>query len=90
MPDGRRRLAAHLLKPHTADIPDWPVATVTAITVGGGTDGLDLVTVNYAGSSLKLSHFTHYTPAVGHVVALGRSGGSWIILGRLGGFPPAT
>lgn len=71
-----------------ADVPDWPEAVVKSIAVGGGTDGLDLVTVSYQGATLALPHYAHYTPAVGHVVTLIRAGGTWRIFGRSIGFPP--
>lgn len=89
MATGRQRFALQQLERAAAGLPDWPVAEVTAITVGGGTDGNALVTVDYQGATLKVPFLLHYTPVVGHVVALGRSGGNWIILGRPGGFPPA-
>lgn len=87
MASGADRLVRQQLDRKAADMPDWPTATVTAITVGGGSDGQDLVTVNYLGASLKFPHMAHYTPVVGHVVALIRIGGNWTIAGRPVGFP---
>lgn len=90
MPSGLQRFARQQLERLAPSVPEFPVAVVTAITTGGGTDGADLVTVNYKGASLKFSHLSNYTPAVNHVVILARSGGNWVILGRPIGFPPAS
>ena len=87
MASGADRLVRQQLDRKAAELPDWPTAVVTDISVGGGSDGQDLVTVNYLGSSLDLPHMAHYTPAVGHVVALVRIGGNWTIHGRPVGFP---
>ena len=90
MATGRRKLAQTLLAQAATDVPEWPIATVTYVQTGGGTDGIDLVTVRYAGADLQFPHMRHYTPVVGDVVALGRWGGQWHIIGAPAGFPPAT
>lgn len=87
MADGASRLTAHLLQPPDEDLPELPKATVTAVTPGGASDGNALVTVDYLGSTLQFGYLSSYTPAVGHVVALGRIGGNWTILGRPIGHP---
>lgn len=87
MPSGAQKLAAQLLDRTAKGIPDWPLAQITAITAGGGTDGNSLVTVNYKGASLELPHMPYYTPVVGHVVVLHRAGGQWIVAGNPIGFP---
>lgn len=87
MTSGADRLARQQLDRKAAQMPDWPTAVVTAIDVAGGWDGQDLVTVDYFGSSQTFPHMAHYTPVVGHVVALIRIGGSWTIAGRPVGFP---
>jgi hypothetical protein len=84
---GAHRLVQQRLNSRLAELPDLPVATVTAITVGGGTDGLDLVTVNWNGSPLDLPHLNTYTPVVGDRVVLLRVGGLPTIIGRPVGFP---
>jgi len=68
-------------------MPEKPIATVTVVTAGGGTDGQTLVTVSYNGASLALPHKASYTPVVGHIVVLDRAGGQWIVDDRLVGFP---
>lgn len=92
MPSGRERLARLFIDRHTSQAEaaqaGGPIAVVTAVTTGGGTDGVDLVTVTHDGATRQYPHLLQYTPVVGHVVALGRWGGTWIILGRPGGFPP--
>lgn len=90
MRSGAHRLALQQLNSRAADLPDLPTAEVTAITVAGGTDGGDLVTVTYDGADLQLPHMSTYTPVVGHLVVLVRVGGSWTILGRPVGFPSST
>ena len=87
MASGADRLVRQQLERKAEEVSDWPEATVTAITVGGGKDGQDLVTVSYAGGSYNFSHYAHYTPAVGHVVTLIRVSGNWAIFGRRVGFP---
>lgn len=88
--DGQRKLALAALDQRAATVPDLPVAEVTGVAVGAGTDGQDVVTVKYLGAYLQFSRLLTYTPVVGHVVALGRVGGNWTILGRPGGFPQPT
>jgi hypothetical protein len=90
MPTGAQRFALQQLERSAPTVPDLPLATVTTVTAGASTDDIALVTVNYLGASLKFPYLTSYTPVVGHRVALGRCGGVWTILGRPGGFPPAT
>ena len=91
MPTGRQKLAKQLgpskATPKLPDVPGWPVAKVTAVTTGGGTDGNSLVTVVYKGATLRLPHFPFYTPAVGHKVVLIRVEGQWHVLGNPVGFP---
>lgn len=87
MRSGAHKLAVQNLNARAAEIPDKPTAQITAITVGGGTDGQDLVTVLYLGATLKFPHLDSYTPVVGHMVVLDRVGGSWTIIGRPVGFP---
>lgn len=79
----QREQLAHAAK----QIPEKPIATVTAVATGAGTDGQTLVTVSYAGASLALPHKASYTPVVGHIVVLDRAGGQWIVDDRLVGFP---
>lgn len=88
--DNTRKMAAKLLDRQAATVPDLPLATVTAVQPGAGTDGLDLVTVRYAGGDLQFPYMRHYTPVIGDVVALGRWGGQWHIVGCPGGFAPAV
>lgn len=90
MTSGADRLVRQQLDRRVADLPDWPTAVVTAVTAGGGTDGQDLVTVNYLGSIQKLPHLDTYTPVIGHVVALARVNGLPTVIGRPIGFPPDT
>lgn len=90
MTTGAQRFALQQLNARGPELPDWPRALVTAITVGGGTDGQSLVTVDYRGAELDFPHMDHYTPVVGHVVALARVDGVWTIFGRPIGFPPPT
>jgi hypothetical protein len=92
MPSGAQRFTRQQIDKALTPPPpaDLPVATVTAVTAGGGTDGQALATVNYLGSAQQLAHLLTYTPAVNDQVLLARAGGTWIILGRLGGFPPPS
>lgn len=89
MVSGARRLALQQME-RRDDAPELPQATVTAVTVGGGTDGQDLVTVDYLGSSLQLPHLDSYSPAVADRVVIVRVGGLLTILGRPVGFPAVT
>jgi hypothetical protein len=73
---GVSRFAQQMLDRAAADLPELPTATVTAYTAGLR------ATVNYQGATLQLKHLSTYTPVVGHVVVLARSGGNWLILGR--------
>lgn len=56
-----------------SDLPDLPVATVTATSP---------LTISYRGASLTVRRLAQYTPAVNDVVTLARSGGTWIVLGK--------
>lgn len=87
MASGARRFALQQLDRVAADVPDLPLAEVTAIDPTGGTDAEALVTVLYLGAELDLPHLAHYTPTVGDKVALARYGGVWTIIGRPVGFP---
>lgn len=82
-----QKFALQQLDRAAAAMPDAPIATVTGIASGAGTDGADVVTVTYLGASLQFAHMAHYTPAVGHVVTLKRVGGNWVIDGRPIGHP---
>lgn len=84
---GAARFVRQQLDRAAARIPDLPIATVTAIATGAGTDNRDVVTVNYLGSSLPFPHMAHYTPVVGDVVCLVRVSGQWVIDGKPIGFP---
>jgi hypothetical protein len=85
---GVRRFAQQQIDRALTAIPDDPVATVTAVQSGAGQGGIATVTVNYFGASLSaVPYLASYTPAVGHIVVLGRSGGQLYIRGRLVGFP---
>lgn len=89
MPTGAQRLALQQLDRAAVDHPlEMPLATVTTVAAGGGTDGNALVTVNYLDASLQLPYLSQYTPVVNHRVALARVGGIWTIVGRPVGFPP--
>jgi hypothetical protein len=88
MPSGTRAFVLGQLDRANRDRPtELPIATITAITAGGGTDLQSLVTVDYDGGSLALPHMDYYTPAVGARVALAKVGGVWTILGRPIGHP---
>lgn len=90
MPTGAQRFAKQQLQQHATAataIPNLPLAQVTAVTAGGGTDGNSLVTVSYNGASLALPHLAQYTPVVNDVVVLIRAGGQWIAAGKAVGFP---
>jgi len=92
MASGRDRFARQQLeqRARALDAVELPVATVTAVQAGASLDGIALATVDYLGASLKVPYLTSYTPVVGHVVAMTRHAGNWLILGRPGGFPPLT
>lgn len=90
MVSGAARLSQQLLDTTAAATPDGQIATVTAVAATGGTDGQPLVTVRHNGAVLSYPHFSSYSPAVGDVVALGRWGGTWVILGRPVGFPTGS
>jgi hypothetical protein len=88
MPAGTRAFVLAQIERDTRNRPtELPIATITAIAPGGGTDSQTLVTVDYQGASLALPHMDHYTPAVGARVALAKIGGVWTILGRPIGHP---
>ena len=70
--------------------PAWAVGTVTAVTAGAATDGNALVTVTYQGTQVKAAYGAHYTPVVGHVVLMARTGPQLAIVCRLIGTPPTT
>ena len=84
---GSARFVRQALDRAAAKMPDLPIATVTAIAAGAGTDGQSVVTVTYMGASLQFPHMAHYTPVVGDVVALVRVSGQWVIDGKPVGFP---
>lgn len=86
MSSAARRFALQQLE-RTTPVPEMPLATVTAVTAAGASDGNALVTVNYLGASLQFPYVDSYTPVVGHRVALIRMGGTWTIFGRPVGFP---
>lgn len=87
MADVRARFTAMLLDRAADEAAELPSATVVAVTPGAAADGNALVTVRYLGADLKLPYMAHYTPGVGHKVTLGRVGGTWVIFGRVIGFP---
>lgn len=89
MASGRQRFVRQQIDRAPAGEPPGEVAVVTAVTAGGGTDGNALVTVTHNGSTQKYPYLLQYTPVVGHVVAIHPWGGTYLILGRPGGFPPA-
>lgn len=66
------------------------VGTVTAVTAGGGRDGLPLVSVATNSGTFDAAHLAAYaSPAVGHLVlVLLTAGGGPIIAGQLVGLPP--
>lgn len=90
MATGTQRFARQQIAAATGGGDVGEVATVTAVTAGGGRDGNALVTVLHNGSSQKYPYLLTYAPAVGDVVAIHPWGGSYLILGRPGGIPPAT
>ena len=62
--------------------------TITAVTAGAASDGEDLVTVSYAGTTQDAAYPSTYTPLVGHTVNLMiTSDGALFILGRFIGTP---
>ena len=90
MATGQQRFAQQQRELAAREVPEDPTAVVTNVQPGAATDQLALVTVDYLGAPMRLRYLTSYTPVIGHVVVLGRSGGDWYIKGRMGGFPPAT
>lgn len=84
----RRRLSEQQIELAMRAIPEDPTAEVIAVQPGAAKDGLALVTVDYLGAELALRYDVAYTPAIGHVVVLGRNAGDLYIKCRLGGYPP--
>jgi hypothetical protein len=66
----------------------WAVGKVSAVTVGGGADGADLVTVTWNGTDVQVAHGAHYTPVVGDVVLMARHRSQLAVVMRLVGIPP--
>lgn len=89
MPSGVQQFTRQQIAQAARDTPELPQAVVQSIATGAGSDGGDVVTVTYRGTAIKVPHNSAYTPAVGHVVLLARSAGTWVILCRLSGFPTA-
>ena len=85
MPPGRERLARQ------------QIAAQAAATTGGGleqakvtvvsADSPPKVTVKWRGQTYVFPHLLNYTPVVNDVVVLAPYAGSYLILGRPGGFP---
>lgn len=73
MPSGARKFVLKQLDRQGADMPDLPVGTVTAASP---------LTVSFLGGSYTMRRLAAYTPVVGDVVTLARSGGTWIVLGK--------
>lgn len=90
MAAGAQRFTRQQIDKATADQPHGEIAVVTATTTGGGTDGNTLVTVTHNGSVQKYAYLGSYTPVVGDVVAIHPWGGTYLILGRPVGIPPAS
>jgi hypothetical protein len=88
MPTGTRAFVLGQIERAARQKPtEQPMATITAIAPGGGTDGQSLVTVDFDGSSIPLPHMDSYTPTVGARVGLVKWGGVWTIIGRPIGHP---
>lgn len=85
MPSGRERLARQQIAQAAAP-PDLMEAGQAKVTAVSGASP-PVVTISYLGGSYQVSHLLQYTPVVGHVVAVCRYAGSYLILGRPGGFP---
>ena len=73
MVSGARRFVLQQLDRAAKGTPELPTGTVTATSP---------LTVSFQGASLQLRRMAAYTPAVGDVVTLARSGGNWIVLGK--------
>lgn len=65
------------------------VGVVSAIQIGAGVNGDDLVLVDWRGGTYPVAHLAHYTPVVGHVVEMTYSGSQLVIQGRIIGGPVA-
>lgn len=84
MPTGAQRFTRQQIDRATSpDAPGLAQATITAVSA----DTIPIVTVEYLGGFCQFPHLLQYTPVVGHVVAMAPYAGSWLILGRPGGFP---
>lgn len=70
---GTRRFVAQHLDKATMELFELPVGVVSTASP---------LTVNWRGALLRMRRLDSYTPAVGDVVTLARSGGTWIVLGK--------
>ena len=63
-------------------------AIVTSVQAGAAADGSALAKVSVSGRDIPAPYLSSYTPAVGHIVAVARTGSTLLILGRVVGTPP--
>lgn len=83
--DGARRLASVVLGLLGGRDGRPLVARVTAIA---GSTATAPVTVRVNGADLQLPRLASYpTPAIGDTVQIIRTGGTWVVQGRLTGYP---
>lgn len=86
MPTGRQRLAQQQIAAQAAAAAGIALeqAKVTAVSA----DTPPKVTVKWRGGTYIFPHLidAYPSPAVGHIVAMAPYTGSWLILGRAGGF----
>lgn len=62
-------------------------ASVVSVAAGGAADGNSLVVINWRGTDVAAPYLAAYTPTVGHVVAVVKTGSQLLILGRVVGTP---
>lgn len=88
---GRRKVTAELAglnSPGAVASAHMETAEVTAVTVGGGADGQNLVTVRWRGRTVRAARCASYSPVVGHKVLVLVQGPRLIVIDRLVGTPP--
>lgn len=85
MPSGRKRFTQRQVERDATPAAPAELEQAKVTVVSGATP--PVVTVRWRGANYQFPHLLQYTPVVNDVVALAPYAGSWLILGRPGGFP---